>query len=120
MPFLAPEEVHGPSTMGAQGFAFGKDPFVARHELSATHKTDVPLGAGHTPPQKKGAVGQIWQRTFAFSFIGVILLGLCNIGIKHNPKQIMQGKTNEANQIRQKSNRPNSSANCSACRNPST
>jgi len=31
--------------MGAQGFAFGKDPFVARHELSATHKTDVPLDA---------------------------------------------------------------------------
>jgi len=58
MPFLAPEEVHGPSTMGAQGFAFGKDPFVARHELSATHKTDVPLGAGHTPPQKKG----LWAR----------------------------------------------------------
>ena len=45
MPFLALEEVHGPSTMGAQGSAFGKDPFAARHELSVTHKTDVPLGA---------------------------------------------------------------------------
>jgi hypothetical protein len=31
--------------MGAQGSVFRKDPFAAWHELSVTHKTDVPLGA---------------------------------------------------------------------------
>jgi hypothetical protein len=43
--FLILEEVHRPSTMGAQRSVFGKDPFAARHELSVTHKINVPLAA---------------------------------------------------------------------------
>ena len=45
--------------MGAQRSAFGKDPFAARHELSATHKTDVPLGAmGMTVPIERGRIAR--------------------------------------------------------------
>jgi len=45
MPFPALEEVHPPSAMGARKSAFGKDPFMARHELPVAHETEVPLNA---------------------------------------------------------------------------